>query len=474
MSATLSNNAEGGVDGANVAPLNSGGISGDIITHTYTGSGASLKFSSAVARGALAYEFKTGATATESFMTFLTLPPADIVYMRFAFYMPSSMAGVSLRFLGVGDAALTTGITAGVRSNGQIIFRNGANTVIANSSTTVKFNQWMRIELKFVLSATVGQVEMNLFTEVDSPYPAERLVSPASFNTLPNDPSTVRYQLGLVGFAVANGALYVDDITLSTAPITGPADATQPANLLLRQGAESGTNGTVVTRLVSGSSDDRFLDDVSGDCTYSDVQTAHGNLALCMQTTDSTATTLSWQQFSTPSVAMRFYAYFTSLPPAATEFAQLATSPYTSFTLLARFSMRADGYIHVNQHSAAGASPIWTSASPLSLNTWYRFELFASLGGTTTTGTIQAAYYALDSTTAIDSFSTNTAWLGLENFGAMRLGKINVNAWATTIYIDDMALQQNATGFVGPYTAPPTQPAPYPGIIPHLGWGRRI
>ncbi len=476
MTATIRHNAEGGAHGESVTLSNSGGLSGDVILSTYSGTGATVQYSHLVKRGTLSYEFKTGAVAAEAYMIVQEMPTLDTVYLRFAVYMPSSMSGVSMRFLQILDSASNTCFACGVRTDGLIALRDTAQTVMANSAVKMKFNQWMRFECKVVSGVTTGQTELKIFTEVDSPYPAETIVTAASFNTRPNNLPFGRYRLGMVAnFLVSNGALYMDDIMVSSDPLAGPVDGTQPAPLLLQQGAESGANGVTLTPLLSGSASEHFFDSITeGGITYSNAQAAHGNLSLKIDTTSGTETTAYWKLLSTSSLAFRTYGYFTSLPAEATEFANIIADPYVNFKAAARFALLPDGRVRVHQHVDTVPGIIWTSTATISLNTWYRFELYASLGATEASGTIQAAYYLLDDTTAIESFFTSSAYLGLANFGACRFGKINTNGWVTTLYVDDIAVQQQASGFIGPYSSPPSVPSAWPGIIPHIGWGREI
>ncbi len=54
----------------------------------------------------------------------------------------------------------------------------------------------------------------------------------------------------------------------------------------------------------------------------------------------------------------------------------------------------------------------------------------------------------------------------------LRFGKVTATSYATSFYMDDLAGQSAASGFIGPYSGALTPPATFAGIIPHLGWGR--
>jgi hypothetical protein len=467
MSATLRNNAEGGVHGADVTMYNSGAASGDSFTHFNLGSGATVKYSNLHKRGAMAYE--------QSLMQWRTLPPQTVAHIRFALFVPAAVSGTSLRFLEIADDTNAC-MTLGIRSNNQISLRDNTSANMADSTVTVRHNQWMRFELVVTSHATAGQATLKIFTEADSPYPAEIITTAATFNTRPNNLDISKYNFGIVSFNVANTALYMDDMSVSTNALIGPVDGTLPNPTRLNNTLETGSAGQPVTALNSGDASNHFFDSIStvGTVEYSATQQAHGSLSMRLTGVDGDVTHVLWRQIASSAAAFRVYAYFTGFPSVPMEFAHMTTSLFDSFTLLSRFALASDGYVQVHESAAAGTGAIWTSPAPLSLNTWYRFEMYASLGGTATTGTIEAAYYALDSTTPIASFSSSTAHLGTVNFAHLRFGKLGSSTWSAPMYFDDIAVQQNAVGFVGPYTAPGPVPAAFSGIIPPKGWGVKI
>lgn len=473
MSVILTNNASGGTNATNVTYYNSGETSGTSWDFMYLGTGAGITFSNVVARGNLSYRFNTGATAATAFLSWnKQFPPSPTFYIRFTAYLPANPP-TSFRFCEVTDGT-TAGITVGLNSSGKVVLRDGASALIGTTTLSMPVGRWFRIEIKCVSHATAGQVTFRLYTEVDSPYPAEKIVSAASYDTRPNGLDLTSFRFGLAGFNIANYTYYLDDIAISDTDYLGPADPAFVAPLLLSNNAETSTSGTAVTTTNSGDSVNTPFHAISatGGSTlaYSNAQSAHGSLSYLFQPANTVEDLILWTSMASSAVALRVYVYFTGLPSAASEFAQLTTTPDWSFTQLARLALLANGKLRVLD----SAGTLWDSTATVSLNTWYRFEMFASLGGTATTGTLNVEFYALDNLTAIDTFSTSTANLGVVNINAARFGKINLDDWTSSIYMDEFATLQQASGFIGPYGGPPSAPTTYPGIIPFHGWGTEI
>lgn len=473
MSAILTNNASGGANATNVTYYNSGQTSGNPWDFMSLGANTSITFSNVVARGNLSYKCTTGVTSTTAFVAWNNqFPPASTFYIRFNAYLPVYPSG-SMRFCEVSDGT-SVGLSIGMTAAGKLSIRDGVSAQIGVSVLSMPVGRWFRLEIKCVSHATAGQVTIRVYTEVDSPYPAEKINSAASFNTRPNGLDLSSFRFGFVGLSIANYTYYLDDIAISDTGYLGPADPAFLAPLLLSNNSETSTSGTTVTKANSGDSVNTPFHSfsASGGSTlvYSNAQSAHGSLSYLFQPANAADDLALWTSMASSAVALRVYAYFTGLPSVPSEFAQLTTTPSGTFTQLARFALLANGKLRVLD----SAGTLWDSTATVALNTWYRFELFASLGGTPTTGTLNAAFYALDSLTTLDSFFTTTANLGAVNIGAARFGKGNLDDWVSSIYMDEFAALQQASGFIGPYSAPPAAPAIYPGIIPFHGWGTEI
>lgn len=468
----LSNNANGGTNGATVTYYNCGETSGDAWDYISIGAGATATYSTQNARGGMSYRFTTGASANQVMVEwekFIT--PLSAIYVRFNVFLPAYVAS-STRFCEINDGT-TTMLTVGIRSDGILSMRDYAGAQMAVTTVPLPIGRWCRIEFQATSSPTTGQINLRTYREVDSPYPTENVSSAASFNTQPNGIGFNKTRFGLTGISVANATCYMDDIAVSSSGYLGPANASANGPLLHRNGAETGANGVAIDTTNMGDRINASFDLTRGPdpITFSNVQAAHGTLSYRILPTAGQESFFIWSRAATSAMAARFYVYFTGFPGSLEEFGQLTTTDAVSFTSLARLVFTPTNNLRVLDSTGAN---LWTSSSPMAINTWYRFEIYGALGGTATTGTIQAAYYALDSTTAIDSFSTTSANLGTANFGYLRIGKIGSSSWNTAMYVDDIAQQQQASGLIGPYTAPPAAPAAYPGIIPHKGWGIRI
>lgn len=234
-----------------------------------------------------------------------------------------------------------------------------------------------------------------------------------------------------------------------------------------------GTNAVVATPENTSSTGNNFLMLFSnpGTVTFSNARASHGTLSYAIQAGSGSDSMVRWASFATQSMAARFYIYFTALPSASTEFLQLSTHEGGTFEFAGRIAFGTTGLMLVFDNSGL----IWTSAAAVSINTWYRVELYCAIGPSSTTGTLQTAFYALDNLTAIDSFTTSTANTGTSQaIGVMRFGKVTSSAMTSVFYMDGLAARTQASGFIGPYAGPLTPPATFAGIIPHLGWGRAV
>ncbi len=471
MTATFRNNANGGTNGAVVSLYNCGNASGDAWNFLSYGTGATISYVNAPARGGMAYKCTTTATASFCIFNWQALPDQSTYYLRFSVYLPT-LPSSSFRFCEVSDDT-SIGLSIGCTSAGRVSIRDYNAAQMGLSTVSLPAGRWSRVELRYVSSATVGQMTLRIYTEVDSPYPAETLTSAASFNTKPNATYITQPRFGISsGLTIANWTYYIDDIAASDQGWLGPANAAFAPVGAYYNGGEMGTNGTVVTALNTGATDStyfyKFVNPSS--ITFSNAQAAHGSLSYFIQPTSSNESYVNWTCYATQSAAARMYIYLTAFPTDTTEFMQITTSEI-SFDFIGRVALNSTGKVIL--YDAAGV--IWTSTASLSLNSWHRLELYGAIGGSSTTGVLQAAFYSGDGTVALDSFTTSAANTSTaQAIGIMRFGKVTATSYATSFYMDDLAAQSAASGFIGPYSGALTPPAAYAGIIPHLGWGRDV
>lgn len=469
--ATFRNNANGGTHGAAVSYTASGGaVSGDDWDFIAIGTNGSITYANDPARGPLSYKMTLGATVTDIKVEWQHFQPSTTVYVRFYVYLPT-LPSASFRFLELSDGTQAVW-SFGFRADGRLSIRDTVSASMGVSTISLPVGRWLRLEAMVVSHATTGSSVVKIFTEADSPYPAETMTSASSFNTAPNGTGIELGRFGIVGSSTANFTYYIDDMAMSNSGYLGPADPTLAGPLELANNADFGTNGTVLTVANSGDVSNRFFQSFSqtGQVSFSNTQAAHGTLSYQFQPVNGSSNLLMWRGLHTSAAAMRLYLYLTAIPGEINTFAQFTTGP-GGFSQLAWLAVNLNGRLCVLDSTS---TVIWQASAPLSVNTWYRLELFASLGGTATSGTIEAAYYLLDNPTAIDSFSTSSANLGTDPIAWARFGKMGATSYATPFYIDDIGVVQNASGFIGPYTGLPAQPPAVPGVIPHLGWGRKV
>lgn len=223
--------------------------------------------------------------------------------------------------------------------------------------------------------------------------------------------------------------------------------------------AEGGADGTAVTTANSASSGSKFSNVTAGSgtsITYSSSAKAHGSLGYMLTCATGSSTYFMTSVYATDGsgqFALRFYANFSSLP--GSTFSVCSVYDNTNTPAL-QIALRSDGRIYVT-----GVSAVGTTASAISLNTWYRMEVQGTIGTTTTNSVVNFNYYALDSTTTIENINSSTANLGTTGVVSyVGLGKISPSATlAGNIMFDDIAFSTQTTTPIGPYTAsnnPPT------------------
>ncbi len=471
MPAILRNNANGGTNGASVSYTASGGAdSGEDWDFIYMGTNGSITYADKPARGNLSYKCSVGATVTDVKMEWQRFQPSDTVYVRFYVFLPSLPSG-SFRFFEFSDGTQLA-FSFGSLTDGKVRIRDSAAAAMATSTISLPTGRWIRLEAKVNAHGSTGGAVVKIFTEADSPYPAEVITSTNTFNTAPNGTGIKIARFGIVGSAGANFTYYLDDIELNNTGYAGPADPEFAGLLEMANTADFGSNGTSLTELNSGDTSNRFFQSSTTpwQVNFSSTQKAHGTLSYLFQPVSGQENVIMWCNLHTNAAALRFYLYLTAIPGETITFGQFTTGP-GGFLQLAWLAVNLSGRLCVLDSTG---SVLWQAAAPLSVNTWYRLELFTSLGGTATSGTIEVAYYLMDNPAAIDTFATSSANLGTSPIAWARFGKIGATPYAAPFYIDDVGVVQNASGFIGPYTGLPAQPPVAPGVVPHLGWGREV
>lgn len=210
---------------------------------------------------------------------------------------------------------------------------------------------------------------------------------------------------------------------------------------------ENVPNGATPTTGNSAGGSDTGLGNISigaGGAIVSDTtQAAHGTQSLSVTAASGTASYVGWSPTASGSAATRIYVYFTAAPTAAMSFMQLRSAS----GIVGNVAFNATGKLILQ--NAAGTT-IWTATAAFPLNTWIRIGLGAVVGTTSSNGTLNCAYYTLDSLTATDSFTgTANQNSGTANVNEARYGKLT-GTYTTQWWMDDLALTTGSSAFVGP------------------------
>lgn len=207
---------------------------------------------------------------------------------------------------------------------------------------------------------------------------------------------------------------------------------------------EGGTNGTTITVANSGgASGTAFTAVTAGTLTFSNSSAcvAHGSLG--MLTSSTAAAGYVRNAISATSFAARLYAIFPATIGAVDEY-------------VIRFQVSGTRVLSIHVNTAAklrvvngAGTNVWTATNAVTSGTLYRIELRGIAGSTTSNGTIEAAYYLGDSTTAVESYLADaTANVGTVAMTDVLMGKYSSNAYQ--IGFDELAWDDAATALIGP------------------------
>ena len=200
---------------------------------------------------------------------------------------------------------------------------------------------------------------------------------------------------------------------------------------------EGGSNGVTLTQgsggNTGGSSGD-FLDvvDATGTVTFSTAQAAHGSVSMLVSTGVSALAYAGYTLSSVTTDYMRCYIRLTALPGVV----QILTRYLSGASQSLRVNVKAAGTLEVRD---AGNSVVGTTTSAVSINTWWRLEMFTTFSATVGAVALRL-YNTADGTTITDSLNLSGLTL-TANATALRFGVGAAAASIPTTYYDDLAVE---------------------------------
>lgn len=219
----LTNSFEGGTNGTTITAANSGGGSGnafDVVTAPPAA--GTLAFSNThAAHGSLSCGVGLGATTGTPQLEWSTSmgTQTQAWFRQYLFFAANPAEQVAtVRFKSGATLCASVQISAG----GLIITSNSSGTTIFTMATSLPTNAWFRLEGFFLLSTTVGQSELKIFTSADSSTATETKTSAATQNL--GAASANGYFYGITNTSDINiSTFWMDDLGLSSTGYVGPA-----------------------------------------------------------------------------------------------------------------------------------------------------------------------------------------------------------------------------------------------------------
>ena len=227
----LTNTFAGGTSGTNITAGNSGGTSGDALDAVEPGFGGTCTYSSAQSiHSGLSgnMDLTSSGYAFVEWTTSLTASSITQVWFRMYCYIPS--------LPGFGNYLLTDiptsgfGATLVVESSGNLRFLDSNGSAQIISTLTAPTGAWFRLEGFIIASATVGQLNLQMFTtNPEGVTPDEDDTTAATLNT---GNAITGLTFGVSNQTGAGGAfqVYLDGLGASTTGYLGPV-ASPPATV---------------------------------------------------------------------------------------------------------------------------------------------------------------------------------------------------------------------------------------------------
>jgi hypothetical protein len=175
----------------------------------------------------------------------------------------------------------------------------------------------------------------------------------------------------------------------------------------------------------------------------------HGSLAYELtQSTAATSCYVAIDDTASADFSVRCYLRLTALPSAATDAEFPIRLCTAAGSQVAKVQMKAaSAPIGTLRIANSAGSVIYSGSQVLSLNTWYRVEVWGT-GAGTATATFNYALYAGDSGTALESTQLTSFSMSNGQLGQIRFGKTN-SATLATWQFDDIAVNLGSNTQIG-------------------------
>jgi hypothetical protein len=214
---------------------------------------------------------------------------------------------------------------------------------------------------------------------------------------------------------------------------------------------DAGAQGVQITASNSAGSGSAFTSQFgAGVATYDSGSAFQGARGMLTESAASIAGFNS--DFTATSTAgFSFEFQVPTVPTADYHIGRLTDS---SGARLVSFHINSAGKLRIVD-ATSSTSTVWTATDALTAGTWYRLELYAKAGTSTTTGEIRGAYFAAGSTTTIGSFASTSVNAGTGTpFARFLFGRITSSAIQAKF--DSIVWETDGTGLPGPYVAAAT------------------
>jgi hypothetical protein len=317
------------------------------------------------------------------------------------------------------------------------------------STAALALNTWYRVSLFATQNATTGTVRTTLYTGN-----AVSTTDDSTLLTAQNTGSTAydSFRIGTkTSTSTATVTAYIDYYGYDPAATDVLPAASQSFFNTFEGGTDNVDLSAANTAGNSGVPIASIAKNTGTTLQFSSTQ-ARGALSMRISYALSAAGYAVWNWSTSSRSAIRYYVYYEN--NFDTTFMEFTTVRSASANL-GKIGLNGSTHAIVIQNSANVA--VASSPYPLQVNAWYRFELAITVGTTTSNGRIEFAYYDNDSLTPIWSYDSGaTANTGTAAFATLRIGGSNGPATQTlNVYYDDLAVQELASGFIGP-SAPGT------------------